>query len=191
MAEPNTAFVGHSRGGLLAGRLAVDQPSSVYVSLGGVWTDWPLTIASPLSSLPCPSMLAWGTVDAIADATTLWGAVPDPKHKIRFIDGDHWDYLPAASTTCESSVGPCPLVEGLAADFTAVFIAKHMPPEASTMDSSTILDDLTVPAIALTADQMFYAGAHLTSFQLITTTAGCSVEIEWSTSAGTGTRSLP
>ncbi|HEX3128642.1 MAG TPA: CopG family antitoxin [Thermoanaerobaculia bacterium] len=42
-----------------------------------------------------------------------------------------------------------------------------------------------------TADQMFYAGAHLTSFQLITTMAGCSVDIEWSTSAGTGTRSLP
>jgi hypothetical protein len=136
-------------------------------------------------------MFAWGTADANADASGLWGNIPDPKHQLRFVNGGHWDYLPAASTTCETSVAPCPLVEGLAADFTAVFISKYMPPEASALGASTIPDDLSVPAIVLTGDQTFYAGAHLTSFQLITTTPGCSVDIEWSTPAGTGTRSLP
>lgn len=189
MAEPNTAFAGHSRGALLAGRLAIDQPSSAYVSLGGVWTEWPGVPPIPLPTLPCPSMFAYGTTDAQSDVTGLWGSIPEPKHLLRFNGGDHWDYIPAASTTCESAVGPCSLVEALAADFTAVFISKHMPPEASS--SFTIPDDLTVPAVALTADQMFYAGAHLTSFQLITSTAGCSVDVEWQTSAGTGSRTLP
>lgn len=191
MAEPNTAFVGHSWGGLLAGRLAIDQPSSAYVSLGGVWTEWPGTPAIPLPSLPCPSLFAWGTVDFAADATGLWGIIPQPKHQLRFEGGDHWDYLPAASTICETSVGPCSLVEGLAADFTAVFISKYMPPEASALASSPIPDDLSVPAITLSGDQIFYAGAHLTSFQLISSTAGCSVSIEWSTPTGAGGRTLP
>jgi hypothetical protein len=78
---------------------------------------------------------------------------------------------------------------GLAADFTAVFISKNMPPEGAS--PFTIPDDLTVPAIVLTVDQTFYAGAHLTSFQLITSTAGCSATLEWSTSSGSGVRTLP
>lgn len=188
MAEPNTAFAGHSYGAVLAGRLAIDHPSSAYVSLGGAWIEWVPTLTIPLPSLPCPSLFAWGTGDD-ADSGGLWASIPEPKHQLRFENGDHWDYLPAASTTCESSVGPCSLVEGLTADFTAVFISKNMPPEASS--PFTIPDDLSVPAVVLTADQVFYAGAHLTSFQLITSTAGCSATLEWSTSSGSGVRTLP
>ena len=191
MDEPNTAYVGHSWGGLLAGRLAIDQPSSAYVSLGGAWTEWPGTPAIPLPSLPCPSLFAWGTVDFAADASRLWGIIPQPKHQLRLEDGHHWDYLLPANTTCETSVGPCSLVEGLAADFTAVFISKYVQPEASALTANTIPDHLSVPSVTLTGDQVFYAGSHLTSFQLIAATAGCSVSIEWSTPAGSGGSTLP
>ena len=177
------ALVGHSYGALLAGRLAVDIPSTAYVSIGGGWAEHPGAPGTwPVASLPVPSLFLYGTNDTYALAPPFWFAVPTPKHQVIFEDGNHWDYLDSSGTTCGEASGPCGLVDALTADLVTVFLSKQMRVVG-------IPDTLEPPPFTLSGEQMFYAGNHLTSFDLLPQ-VGCAVTIEWST-PGAGSVALP
>jgi pimeloyl-ACP methyl ester carboxylesterase len=179
MPSPSTGIVGHSYGALLGGRLATRGAVSAYVSLGGVWTEWPSSPPRPLGELKVPSLFAWGQADVFADLGSLWGQVALPKHRLVFALGEHWDYLPANSTTCEDARGPCDLVRYLAADFAATFLSKYMPPQRWPQLRHDIEDNLIPPPHALTEEQQFFAGSHLMGLSLICDNGACSATHRW------------
>jgi pimeloyl-ACP methyl ester carboxylesterase len=176
------ALAGHSYGALLAGRLAVALPCTAYVSIGAGWDDYEGgPAASPVASLPVPSLFLYGTADYHA-AQPIWNVVPTPTHRVILQDGTHWDHVDSSATTCGEANGPCGLVDALTADLTAVFLSKEMR-------VAGIADSLKPPSFTLSGEQIFYAGNHLTSFDLLPQ-AGCGVTIEWSTPAA-GSVTLP
>jgi pimeloyl-ACP methyl ester carboxylesterase len=194
MAEPFTGIVGHSYGALLGGRLATEGvvKVSAYISLSGVWAEWPSSPPIPLGQLTVPSLFAWGQADPIADLGSLWGRVASPKkYKLVFARGEHWDYLPANSTTCGRFRGPCDLVGLLAADFAATFLSKYMPPERWPQLRSDIKNDLIPPPHALTTEQQFFAGAHLMGLSRICASSVCSATLGWETPGSQGSLTLP
>lgn len=181
-------MAGHSWGALHAGKVANDQSADVYVSLGGTWTDWLAQPDSPLTAMTLPRLIAWGDQDwsaIIPDGN--WNALPTNRHKLVFTDGQHWDVVPGTSTICEGGdpLGPCTLTADLAADLAAIFLSKHMPPEDAT-DLGGIGNDLSLPSVTLTGDQVFYAGAHLTSLSTFGPDADCDAALSWVTSSGSG-----
>lgn len=167
-------LVGHSWGALLAGRLSLDIPNSAIVSIGGGWAEWPSTTPVPIDSLGTPSLFLFGTADTYANLqpASSWSSVPSPTHRVIFDGGTHWDYLDTQSA-CDTSNGPCDLVHSLTADLTALYLSKRMR-------VLSIPDSLEPPAFSLSADQIFYAGGHLSSFDSLPG-SGCGVTIEWST----------
>lgn len=198
-AARRTAVVGHSYGALLGGRVVTEAGADfrAYVSLSGVWQDWTPPPPRPLGNLSLPTLLTWGSIDDTAEINAvlegsnapLFDSVPRPKHRVVFAEGHHWDYLPANQTTCESSTGPCDLVDNLAADLVAVFLSKYLAPPGFA--GSTIDDDFTLPEVELTQDQQFFIGGHLTGLRAIENRPeGCAATISWFTSAE-GSRNLP
>jgi pimeloyl-ACP methyl ester carboxylesterase len=175
-------LAGHSFGALLATRLAVDIPSSALVSIGGLWAEWPVTPPRPIPSLTVPSMFMYGTNDTFANQPTLLAQAPSPTHRVSFEGGDHWDHLDANNVTCDTPNGPCPLVDELTADLTVMFLSR-------VLRVPSIPESLEPPFFALSGEQMFYAGNHLTSFAALPQ-LGCNVTIEWSL-PGTGSVTLP
>jgi pimeloyl-ACP methyl ester carboxylesterase len=190
---PSTlGIVGHSWGALHGAQLASTIPATAYVSLGGGWTEWPSTPPRPLDTLSVPKLIAWGTAEPLSTLPDPnWTAISSPKHRLVFSNGDHWDYVPPSATSCDTSAGPCELVDDLAADFTAVFLSKYMPPEFAGILPGFIPDNLIPPSVTLTPQQMFFAGSHLTSFGMISAHPGCSATLTWTTPGGSGMRSLP
>lgn len=192
MEPPTLGIVGHSWGALHGAQLALTLPATAYVSLGAGWSEWPPVPPRPLSMLTMPKLLAWGTFDIFAALSDpAWNALPSPRHRLVFLDGDHWDYVPPSATSCDSSAGPCDLVDDLAADFAAVFLSKYMPPEESGILPGLIDDNLVPPAVSLSMEQEFFVGGHLTSFGIVGSHAGCGVTLDWVTPDGTGSRTLP
>ena len=176
------AIVGHSFGALLGGRLSVDIDNSAYVSIGGGWAEWPASPVIPIPSLSVASLFLYGTADTFAAQPALLGTAPSPTHRVIFDGGLHWDHLDSVNPTCDSQVGSCNLVHSLTADLTTLFLSK-------ILRVATIPDSLEPPEFTLSADQTFYAGAHLTSLDLLPQSS-CGVTIEWNTSVA-GSVSLP
>ena len=119
-----------------------------------------------------------------------WNALPGEKHKLVFEDGEHWDYVPPSVTTCDNTASACGLIDDLAADFTAVFLSKYMPPEEAGILPGFIDPNLVLPAVSLSPQQAFFAGGHLASFGLVGPDANCSATLTWVTSDGSGSRTL-
>jgi hypothetical protein len=199
MPDPATAIAGHSYGALLAGRVAARAriPFSAYVSLSGVWVDWPDTPPRPLSALGVPALFTWGSnsdigeIQAVLEGanSVLWDQVASPKHRVVFKDGAHWDYLRPNETTCDQGGrGPCTLVSALAADFVALFLSKYVPPQHWSQSYNILIpDSLLPPPISLTLEQQFFAGGHLMGMTLVTSAQECAATHSWETSGGTGT----
>jgi len=197
MQPPTLGIVGHSYGALLGGQLAKTIPATAYVSLGGVWGHWSPPVPAPIKTLTLPKLLVWGTNFGETDAMlkeAAWNALPQPKYRLVFTNGEHWDYVPASNTSCAGqadSWGPCDLVYRLTADFTAVFLSKYMPPEQAPAPGA-ILPDLIPPASTRTNEQKSFESGHLESFGAVSTHAGCKATLTWMTPAHLpGTRSLP
>jgi hypothetical protein len=195
MSPPTLGIVGHSYGALHGGQVALTTQATAYMSLGGPWTEW-LGLSSPpapLPSLTMPKMLVWGTTEFLSSLPDAnWNALSGPKHRLVFTDGDHWDYVPPSVTVCDRAAGPCGLVDDLAADFAAMFLSRYMSPEEAPLPRFAIDPDLRRPTnIVLTQEQMFFAGGHLTSFDQVASSPGCSAALTWSTPDGSGSRSLP
>jgi hypothetical protein len=177
---------------MYAAQLALTIPATAYVSIGGGWTEWPSNPPRPLDALMLPKFVAWGTSETFSVLPEqTWNGIPSPKHRLIFPNGDHWDYVPPTVTSCDTSAGPCDLVDDLTADFVAVFLSKYMPPEFSGILPSYIPDNLVPPPGMLTPEQMFFAGNYLNSFGMVGAHPSCSAILTWTTPAGSGTRSLP
>lgn len=181
-SQTTLALAGHSFGALLAGRLATEIPSSGLVSIGGGWAEWPVVPPVPIPNLPVPSAFFYGTNDIYAAQPTLIGQAPSPTHRVIFEGGEHWDYLDANRQVCNEPSGPCDLVDELTADLAVVYLSR-------LLRVASVPASLEPPTIQLTAEQMFYAGNHLTGLSALPR-AGCDVTIEWSLPA-TGSVTLP
>lgn len=193
MPEPATGIVGHSWGALLAGLFATQHDISAYVSLSGVWSEWPPVPPSPFTSLEMPKLFTWGTGlgDIFAAlGTGQWDSLPGARHRAAFADAGHWDYLPAGRSDCEQDRGDCSLVPSLAMDLAACLFARYLPPECWSGFDFGIPDTLVPPELSLTPEQQFFAGAHLTGFQRLADADGCEVELAWVTQAGSGTTTV-
>lgn len=186
-----TAVVGHSYGALLAARVAAARADiSAYVGLSGPWAELGDRVAL-LGSLGAPAFFMWATGDPLKrafedlDDMRAWAGVPRPKHAAVF-PGEHFDYI-SPWPGCAFSRGGCTLVEAVAADLTALFLARHVKVGTS---NPRIPVDLRPPAVTLTDRQHFFAGAHLAGLEAFRTRAGCSMRLRWETDEGSGARDL-
>jgi pimeloyl-ACP methyl ester carboxylesterase len=190
MDPPTLGIIGHSYGALFGAQLALTLPATAYVSLGGAWAEW----VGSRPQLIMPKLMAWGSADWDA-APAYYNALFLPKHRLVFQDGEHWDFVPAAGAVCSAPSpplqGPCGLVDDLAGDFSALFFTKYMPPEAAEGVAGMIPDSLEPTNVALTMEQMFYAGGHLGSFGALA--SPCHATLSWAPvpPGMAGARSLP
>ena len=207
MNPPTLGIVGHSYGALLGGQLAVTIPATAYVSLGGVWPWWSPPGSAPIKMLTLPKLLVWGTGGIVegpraALSEGAWNSLPQPKYRLVFPKGEHWDYVPSPNTSCAANNGdtggPCNLVYALTADLTALFLSKYMPPEGAPRPPFIGADlipptvELVPPNEELKKKQLSFASGHLLSFQMFGTRPSCSALLTWVTSdGGSATRSFP
>ena len=186
LPPPATGIVGHSYGALLAARFAADGNVTAYASLSGGWAEWPSSPPLPLERLTMPKLFMWGTgfTDVFAALSEArWGSLATPKHAAMLQDAEHWDYLRAGSSSCESGRGPCDLTPVLAGDILTTFFGKYLPPEDWSQLGVEIPDSLLPPPLSLTRDQQFFAGNHLMSMGLIGSRPGCSITLRWEVSS--------
>ena len=164
---PETAVAGHSRGGVLAGRLAAAGLASAYVGLSAVWHE-AVGRLNVLGSLGVPAMFSWGTLldheAQLAEGSliALWNEVKPPKLRLRFIDGSHFDYLTPEQSRC-SVFTECDLVGAVAAEVAACFLSRHLPPPDSGMEADSLsltFFTMTPPVLTLTPEQEPFAEGH-------------------------------
>ena len=195
LPEPATALIGHSYGGLLAGRLAAESAISALISLSGAWIDWGSDSPSPDQALEIPKLYAWGTGSGdghfVYDGG--WDRAPIPKHKLVLQGANHWDYVGVRSVECASifdEAGPCGLVPYITGDIVTLFLGKYLPPEYWPSLPGQIHESLLPPTLSLTPEQSFYASGHFSSFTRLAE-LGCRLTTSWHTAAGTGSRTRP
>lgn len=180
MPPPATAVVGHSYGAMLGARFVVGRPISAYAGLSGGWQDWFGDEPFPLPLLDLPTLLVWGDgfdlFSPVPDAT--WNAMHRPRHRVVFVEGEHWDYLGNHITVpCRPGNGSCPYVAAATGDLLAMFLGRYLPGQCATAGVDRIPQSLEPPPLALTLGQQFYAGAWLTGFTALGGTASCGVEV--------------
>lgn len=186
-----TAVAGHSYGALLAARVAQARPAiSAYVGLSGPWLEFSNPVPV-LQAIGAPSFFMWadgddpirGALESLDGG--LWNQISTPKHAAVF-PGEHFDYLrPWAG--CNFTRGSCTLIEAVAAELVALFIARHVPVSLSQSQIPVTLDP---PGVTLTQKQQFFAGGHLNGLRQIETRQGCRVNLRWVDGAASGSRQL-
>jgi pimeloyl-ACP methyl ester carboxylesterase len=193
LPPPATGAIGHSYGALLAARLASEVPVSAYASLSGPWSEWPSVPPRPVRLILAPRLFAWGGGfgDTLAQFEGGWAGLPTIKHKAVLADAGHWDYLPAGRTSCESERGSCNVTWAVAGDVVSTFFGKYLPPESWPTLGVHIPDSLVPPTRSLTQEQEFFAGGHLTAFDLIQDRAECGVTLGWEVGSSSGTVTRP
>jgi pimeloyl-ACP methyl ester carboxylesterase len=184
LPRPATAVIGHSYGALLAGRLAAAQvhPFSAYVSLSGVWSEYGV-LPLPLDQLDVPSLFTWGvsSSDASANIDRIWETLPTVKHKLRFPDAAHFDYLRGVDPSCAEQVGPNPpFVRDVTTDMVTAFLSHYLPPEFWTSLRQTIPHSLVIGLpLQLEPSQVPYATNHLPGFARLNPDGASSAIHTW------------
>ncbi len=134
MPPSATGVVGHSFGAMLGARFAVGREVSAYAGMSGGWQDWFGDEPFPLTLLQIPSLLMWGLgfdmFSPLPDPT--WQQMAQPRHRIVFKKGEHWDYLGPVSIPCSPGQGPCAPLHSAAADLLTMFFGRYLPPELAT-----------------------------------------------------------
>ena len=187
---PATGLAGHSFGAGLAGRLAGEGNVSAFASLSG-------SVARAIrDGIHVPKLFVWGSNESIPPGVALtdseWAAVTPPKHRVVVDDLEHWDYLRAGQSSCESGRGPCGAARVAAWDLLAMFFGNYLPPPAVSSLPSQIPESLVPPLpLTLTPDQQFFAGGWLSGFPSLADEAACHVSLSWETSEETGSATQP
>jgi hypothetical protein len=104
-----------------------------------------------------------------------------------FQDGYHWDYLPADQRG--QTAGPCDLVKFLAADYTALFLSRYLPPPAAAIPR--IPPTLQPPEVELTPEQQRFAGGQLLGLSRLPTYPHCTVRHRWTDTSPACPPALP
>lgn len=167
--SPAPAVIGHSFGALLGTRLVPEIGASAFVSLSAGWHSFGYTAPQDLGSLNAPSLFVWGDgpgdSEAPLDNTQWWPLIKLPKHKLVLKGADHWDYLFPFDLPCrDSERGPCRIVPGLVADYTALFLSRYAPPPNAGIEG-LITPSLTLPSVARTPLHEGFAVGHLESLK--------------------------
>lgn len=189
LASPATAVLGHSYGGLLAGRFASSSDQvAVFASLSSGWEHENPALAELLPSLDLPKLFVDGQLDITALSEPLWQRLRMPKHRIVFAEANHWDYLPDGPQGCHGQ-SKCRFFPGAAFESVVMFLSKYLPPEFATDLPDRIDDDLVPPPLNLTPAQQFYAGGNwLTESGRLLEDNDCGVRRDWTTPS---TRTVP
>jgi hypothetical protein len=181
MSEPATGIYGHSYGALLSSLYATSHDVAAFAGLSGGWEELPLA----LEGLTVPMLFIRGGDTTVQEVSTVisdpqWNALPPPKHKIEFAQGEHWDYLPAGTTPCNQSRGPCQFLKAAASDFVITFFSKYLPPELVPNLPDLIPDSLIPPPLDLsTYEQNFYGANYLTGVSVLSGNDACEYSIDW------------
>lgn len=186
-----TVVAGHSYGALLAARVAQARPAiSAYAGLSGPFLEFSNPVPV-LQAIDAPAFFMWATGNPLTgafenlDGAGVFPQIPRPKHAAVF-PGEHFDYL-RPWTGCNFLQGGCTLIEAVAAELTALFIARNLP---VALSRSQIPVNLDPPAVALTQKQQFFAGGHLSGLRQIQGRAGCRIDLRWDDGSVTGSRRL-
>jgi hypothetical protein len=167
--------------------VALARPSiSSFVSLGGGFTELPNPLPL-LQAIPAAKLFMWGEDLSFEnlDPGGVWDSVALPKHAAIF-PGQHFDYLPPLPG-CGAPRGECTLIEAVAADLCALFVARNTPVGGA---HPGIPASLTPPDVTLTPNQQFFGSNNLNGLRRFTTQAGCSMTLRWETPSDTGSRQL-
>jgi pimeloyl-ACP methyl ester carboxylesterase len=180
LAPPMTGLAGHSFGAMLSARFALQAPVRAYAGLSGTWDDWlqgPVPV--PLRSLAVPNLLVWGGQgDSFTDIGALWDQLVDPRHRVVFEDGEHWDYLPDTDIPCMRAHGPCDGFALAVADLVTMFFGRYLPAELAVDIIERVPASLVPPGLDLTEEQQPFAGGFLIGLSTIRDRAGCEVAID-------------
>lgn len=184
LPSPATAVIGHSWGGLLAGRFAVASPDvAAFASLSSGWEhEFPI-LALELERIRVPKFFVSGDQDPASVLTDgLWTSLPRPKHRALFAPFRHWDYLPDGSPSCHGQ-SACAQLPGAVFDLILMFLAKYLPPEFAQHLPHQVPDSLIPPTpLNLTLAQMFYTGGNwLTAIDRIDNEPECALSLDWDT----------
>ncbi|MDF9750280.1 PASTA domain-containing protein [Arthrobacter sp. ES3-54] len=180
LPAPSTAVIGHSYGGLLAGRYASEVGSvAALATLHSSWEHDAPQLAGILETLAIPKLLVLGKKDAMSLVSErLWNSMPLPSHRATFENAGHWDYLPRSSTNCGTR-SACSFYPAAAFTILDMFLSRYLPPEKATDLYDRIPDDLRPPTLQLTPEQEFFAGGNwLREIDLMAGDAECAVQLD-------------
>lgn len=201
MPAPATALVGHSFGGGLTARVAARSPGRYAAHAGLSAVEY----TGDLVRSGLPKLLFWGddlTLEVLTVPMSSWeDQFTAPTHVVEVLGGGHWDYLPPGRSACEHGTadgrGPCGLVPFLAADIVACFLTRYLPPPdlpeislpwpfGSIPFLFTIHPSLRPPVLILSDEQKFFAGGHLSAWQLVEGRDECGLRLGWKTASSSG-----
>jgi hypothetical protein len=192
----DTGVVGHSYGGLLLGRYAVEGTATVsaFASLGSAWTEWAPGVFpsdSPLPDLGMPRLFGVGGTDS--DAAIAFNSLEGTRHLAIFAGAGHWDFLPQDRSPCNRFPGECGETWGLTNDSAALFFGKYLPLEFWPNLGEAIANSLTrAPKRRLSLMQWFLSLGNLASLGLLKSNVdGCGVTARWVTPTGEGSVTRP
>lgn len=179
MPEPATGVVGHSYGAMLGARFSVGRSISAYAGMSGGWQDWFGDEPFPLTLLQIPSLLMWGLgfdmFSPLPDST--WQQMAQPRHRVVFNKGEHWDYLGPVTIPCSPGLGPCAPLHSAAADLLTMFFGRYLPPELATDLPDRIPASLEPPGLNLTFEQEFFAGGYLSGYAALSGSPNCGLTV--------------
>lgn len=170
LPAPSTAVIGHSYGGMLAGRYATEVGG--VAALATLHSRWffdhhYLYLARRLQGLAIPKLfitLAKAEELLPVDAGTalpedFWNSLAFPSHRAVFENSSHWDYLPK-DTACGTK-SSCAYYPGSAFTILDMFLSRYLPPETTNDLYDRIPENLRPPTpLELTPDQKFFAGGN-------------------------------
>lgn len=174
---PLTAMIGHSRGSVLAGRVAAEEGVRAYVSLSG---DWHGSFGDPTAAqqaIAAPMLFVKDEGEGDIDLGRF-GDLPLPRYRSVLKGGGHFDYLMPGSSPCAANPGPCGRTPSVIADLVTMFLGRFAPAAEAEDLAAQIPDSLVRDLGPLTLQQEFYAGAYLNSFDG-ESVAGCGFEMRF------------
>ena len=172
-----TGICGHSFGSMLSARIAGGR--TAYVSLSGRWGDWFGPLPIPIGQLDMPMLFIQGGEELLGLSDSQWNGLATPRHRVVFVNGMHWDYLPHGQSPCDSLRGSCKQLRSAVVDLVTMFFAKYVPPELAPQLPGKVPNTLIPPKLVLTEEQEFYAGGHLIGYKQLAGKPECEHTIDW------------